>query len=91
MFGWETNEDAEQCLLSMCKQGLTGNLKGANSRKRHTHSVPYTPTHRKQQGKNRTCKKGSSLGRSLSVNPYPSAEYYTHSAYDTASKIHHFI
>lgn len=74
------NEDAEQCLLSLCNQGLTRNLKVANSRKRHIHSVPYTLHIENNKEKNKTCKKGCSLGRILSVNPYLSTEYYTHSA-----------
>lgn len=90
MFGWETMKMQNSVCSPLFKHGPTRNLNTANSGKRHTHSVPYS-THRKQQNKNKTCKKGCSLGRSLSVTPYPKHWILHKSSCDTASKIHHFI
>lgn len=74
-----------KCLLSLCKQGLTRNLKGANSRRRHPHSVPYTLHIGNNKEKTKHVRKVL-LGKEFISQPIPKCWILHTFSYDTASK-----
>lgn len=80
MIGWEIMKMQNSACFPLFKQASKRNLNRASSRKRHTHSVPHTLHIGNNKIKTKRIRKVVLWEGVLSLNPYLSTEYYTHSA-----------